>query len=121
MAHPVPARRIARWLLPSAFGLVLLFLLPEPIWPIAFLPALAGMVRSSRKDDLYRPLRLGFILACMSPILLLSGIALLFYLTPSLHDRLPPDGVVRLVLFLGWTFSAYNLWRHSLRPRETAP
>jgi len=120
MAHPIPARRIGRWLLPSAFGLVLLFLLPEPIWPIAFLPALAGMVRSSRKDDLYRPLRFGYVLACMSPILILSGIALLFYLVPSLRDDLPPDGVVRLVLFLGWTLSAYNLWRHSLRPRDEA-
>ena len=121
MAHPIPSRRIVRWLLPSAIGLVLLVLLPDPIWPIAFLPALAGMVRSSRKDDLYRPLKLGFILACMSPILALGGIALLFYVVPSLRDDLPPDMVVRLALFLGWTLSAFNLWRHSLRPRETAP
>ncbi len=121
MAHPLPTRRILRWLLPSAFGLVLLLLLPDPIWPVAFLPALVGMVRSSRKDDLYRPLKPGFILVCMSPILVLGGIAGLFYVVPTLRDDLPPDMVVRLVLFLGWTLSAYNLWRHSLRPRETAP
>jgi len=118
MAHPVPARRIARWLLPSAFGLVLLFLLPEPIWPIAFLPALAGMVRSSRKDDLYRPLKFGFVLACMSPILILSGIALLFYVVAGRGGRQPPAGGGRPVHILGWTLSAYNLWRHSLRPRD---
>jgi hypothetical protein len=117
MAHPVPAHRIARWLLPSAFGIVLLLLLPEPWWPLAFVPALAGILRTSRKDDLSRPLTPRFVIACMSPILVLSLATLVFYVVPSLREDLPPDWVVRIVLFLGWTFSAYNLWRHSLRGR----
>jgi hypothetical protein len=120
MAHPVPRQRIVRWLLPSALGLVLLFLLPEPFWPLAFLPALAGMVQTSRRDDLHRPLKTGFVLACMSPILILSAATLLFYVVPSLRESLPPDWLVRLVLFLGWTVSAYSLWRRSLRPRDAA-
>jgi hypothetical protein len=118
MAHPIPANRIVRWLLPSALGLVLLFVLPEPFWPIAIVPALLGHVRTSRRDDLQRPLTLGFVLASMSPILVLSLVTLLFYAVPSLRDDLPPDWVVRLVLFLGWTLSAYTLWRRSLRPRD---
>ncbi len=118
MLHPLPARRIVRWLLPSALGVVLLLLLPEPWWPLAFLPALGGMVRTSRKEDLSRPLTLGFVLACMSPILALSAVTLVLYVVPSLHEDLPPDWVVRLVLFVGWTLSAYNLWRRSLRPKE---
>lgn len=117
MAYPVPGRRIVRWLLPSAVGIVLLLLLPEPWWPLAFVPALAGMLQTSRRHDLQRSLTFGFVLACMSPILFLSLVTLVFYLVPSLHDALPPDWVVRLVLFLGWTLSAYNLWRQSLRPR----
>lgn len=101
-------------------GLVLLFLLPEPIWPLAFLPALAGMVQTSRRHDLKRPLKPGFVLACMSPILILSAATLLLYVVPSLRESLPPDWIVRLVLFLGWTVSAYSLWRRSLRPRDAA-
>jgi len=120
MVHPVPVQRIVRWLLPSAVGLVLLFLLPDPIWPLAFLPALGGMVQTSRRHDLRRPLKLGFVLACLSPILILSAAVLLLYLVPTLRENLPPDWVVRLVLFLGWTVSAYNLWRLSLRPRDAS-
>jgi hypothetical protein len=118
MSHPIPAHRVARFLLPSAVGLVLLFLLPEPIWPLAFLPALGGMVQTSRRHDLSRSLRPGFILACLSPILILCAATVLFYVVPPLRESLPPDWVVRLVLFLGWTVSAYNLWRRSLRPRD---
>jgi hypothetical protein len=120
MVHPIPTRRLVRFLLPSAVGLVLLFLLPEPIWPLAFLPALAGMVQTSRRHDLQRPLKPGFVLACMSPILILSAATLLLYVVPSLRESLPPDWIVRLVLFLGWTVSAYSLWRRSLRPRDAA-
>lgn len=120
MLHPVPALRIARWLLPSALGLVLLFVLPDPIWPLAFLPALGGMVQTSRRHDLQRPLKTGFVLACLSPILILGAATLLFYVVPPLRESLPPDWVVRLVLFLGWTLTAYNLWRRSLRPRDAS-
>ena len=118
MLHPVPPQRIARWLLPSALGLVLLFVLPDPIWPVAFLPAVGGMVRTSRRHDLRRPLKAGFVLACLSPILALGVVTLLFYVVPPLREHMPPEWVVRLVLFLGWTVSAYNLWRRSLRPRD---
>ncbi len=76
------------------------------------------MLRSSRRDDLSRRLSPGFVLACMSPILVLSALTLLFYVVPSLREHLPADWVVRLVLFLGWTLSAFNLWRRSLRPRN---
>ncbi len=117
MTHPVPTRRILQWLLPSALSVVLLLLLPEPWWPLAFVPALAGMLLKSRKDDLRRPLSPGFVLAQMSPILVLSALTLLFYAIPSLRDHLPADWIVRLVLFLGWMLSAYNLWRRSLRAR----
>ena len=118
MEVQVPARRIVRWLLPSAVGLVLLFLLPDPFWPLSFLPALAGHVSASRRDDLHRPLKLGFILVCMSPFLLVAAVAALLFLSPSLREQLPSDGVVRLVLYLAWTVSIYTVWRRSLRPRE---
>lgn len=117
MLHPVPIRRIVRWLLPSAVAIVLLLLLPEPWWPLAYVPALAGHVRNSRKEDLARPVSATFVLACMSPILVLSAATLVLYLVPGWKDDLPPDNVVRLVLFLGWTLSAYTLWRRSLRAR----
>ncbi len=120
MLHPVPTRRIVRWLLPAAVGLVLLFVLPDPYWPLAFLPSVGGMVQTSRRHDLNRPVKAGFVLACLSPILLLSAATLLFYAVPSLRESLPPDWVVRLVLFLAWTVSAYSLWRRSLRPRDAA-
>jgi hypothetical protein len=72
----------------------------------------------SRRDYLSRPLSPAFVLACMSPILALSAVTLVLFLVPEWREGLPPDNVVRIVLFLGWTLSAYNLWRRSLRPRQ---
>ncbi len=114
-------RRAAGWLLPSALGLVLLFLLPDPFWPFSFLPALAGHVRTSRRSDLHRPLTPGFILACMSPFLIVTAAAAVLAFSPSLVEHLPPDWVSRAVLFLAWTVSIYMLWRLSLRPARPAP
>lgn len=118
MLHPVPSWRILRWFLPSAVAIILLLLLPEPWWPLAFVPALVGHVRNSRKEDLARPLSAGFVLTSMSPILVLSAVTLVLYLVPGWRENLPPDDVVRIVLFLGWTLSAYTLWRRSLRPKQ---
>ncbi len=121
MEVKISSRRAAGWLLPSAVGLVLLFLLPDPLWPFSFLPALAGHLRSSRRDDLHRPLTLGFVLACMSPFILVTAAAAVLALSPSLEEHLPPDWVSRAILFLAWTVSIYTLWRRSLRPSRPAP
>jgi len=120
MTVQLPPHRVVRWLLPSVVGLVLLFLLPEPFWPLAFLPALSGHLSASRRDDLHRPLKFGFVVACMSPFLIVAAATGLCFLSPSLREHLPSDGIVRLVLFLAWTVSIYTLWRRSLRPRGEA-